>query len=60
VTTDEGDGRNRQWHRGPALEHRDIELAKASRVSNGLDVRDRGVGKGEDQPPGQLAALRVG
>ena len=40
------------------LEHRDVELAKASRVSNDLDPRDLGVREGEGQCPGQLAARR--
>src|SRR6185503_17171084 len=42
----------------PALEHGDIELAKASRVSNDLDLRDLRVREGEGQRPGQLAARR--
>ncbi len=43
----------------PELEHRDIEIAKASRVSNDLDLRDLGVRERECQCPGQLAARRV-
>src|SRR6185503_11233567 len=37
---------------------RDNELAKASRVSNDLDLRDLRVREGEGQRPGQLAARR--
>lgn len=40
------------------LEHGDIELAKASRVSNDLEPRDLGVPEAECQYSGQLAARR--
>lgn len=45
----------RLFQSAPALEHRDIELAKSSRISDDLHLRDPGVREGEGQCPRQLS-----